>query len=156
MGGLPWAQLGAVKQDTARQQAENSQLHIRLIQEAEQHDRQEKAHYQQVKRLEDKIAELSYWKQSATEKLQLSERENVSLRRKVDGLVKLTDQLTAGVPHVTSNARCKARLPSACVYLSPPKGVMDPQAIAASVSATHTVGESNEGGVHFFAGQNQC
>ena len=88
--------MSAVKQDTTRQQAENSQLHIRLIQEAERYDRQEKSHYQVVKKLEDKVAELSYWKQTATEKLLAAERENSSLRKKMDGLIKLNDKLTSG------------------------------------------------------------
>lgn len=90
------AQFHAFSQEVARQQAENRQLHISLIQEAEKFDRAEKQHYQQVKKLEDKIAELSYWKQAASEKQQATERENASLRRKIDSLVKLTDKLTAG------------------------------------------------------------
>ena len=89
-------QVSAVRQDTVRQQAENSQLHIRLIQEAEKYDRQEKSHYQQTKKLEDKIAELTYWKQSASEKLVAAERESSSLRRKMEALVKLTDKLSSG------------------------------------------------------------
>jgi hypothetical protein len=86
----------AVNLDSARQQAENRQLHISIIQEAEKFDRQEKQHYQHVKKLEDKIAELSYWKQSASDKLLASEKENASLRRKIDSLIKLTDKLTSG------------------------------------------------------------
>lgn len=89
-------QFHAFSQEVARQQAESRQLHISLIQEAEKFDRAEKQHYQQVKKLEDRIAELTYWKQSASEKQQATERENASLRRKIDSLVKLTDKLTAG------------------------------------------------------------
>lgn len=89
--------MSSVRQDTSRQQSENSQLHVKLIQEAEKYDRQEKNHYQQVKKLEDKIAELSYWKHTATEKLLAAERENSGLRKKIDGLVKLNDKLTSGL-----------------------------------------------------------
>jgi hypothetical protein len=53
----------------------------------------------QVKRFEDRIAELSYWKQSATERLRHSERENDMLRRKIEGLVKLNDKLSSGDAH---------------------------------------------------------
>lgn len=88
----------------ARQQAESRQLHISLIKEAEKFDRAEKQHYQQVKKLEDRIAELTYWKQSASEKQQATERENASLRRKIDSLVKLTDKLTAGEDEWSSRA----------------------------------------------------
>lgn len=88
--------MSVVRQETARLQAENSQLHIRLIQEAEKFDRQEKSHYQQIKKLEDRIAELSYWKQSASEKLMAADKEASGLRRKIDGLVKLNDKLTSG------------------------------------------------------------
>jgi hypothetical protein len=103
-------QLNALLQDAARQQAENSQLHLSLIQEAERADKQQKQHYQQVKKLEDTVAELRYWKQAASDKIQAAERENTSLRRKMDGLVKLNDQLVSG----------ERRGERACVHASMP------------------------------------
>ena len=130
--------MSAVRQDTVRLQAENSQLHIRLIQEAEKYDRQEKSHYQQVKKLEDRIAELSYWKQSASEKLMAADRENSGLRRKIDGLVKLNDKLTSGRSPLTTH--CNRITPRECpalIYV----GSMDPQAIAPKISSPHGVGE---------------
>ena len=53
----------------------------------------------QVKAREDKIAELSFWKHTALEKLQAAERENLQLRKKVDELLRLTDQLSGGEWH---------------------------------------------------------
>ena len=94
---LTSSQVQTLKQDQAKQALENSQLHIQLIQEAERFERQERQHYQEKKRLEDKIAELSFWKQSATEKLQASAHESSDLRLKIDELIKINDKLTAGV-----------------------------------------------------------
>lgn len=89
---------------------ENSQLHIQLIQEAERFERQERQHYQEKKRLEDKIAELSFWKQSATEKLQSAASESSDLKAKIEELIKINDKLTSGA--------------------------MDPSAFAAKISIT--------------------
>ena len=141
--------MSAVRQDTTRLQAENSQLHIRLIQEAEKYDRQEKIQYQLVKKLEDRIAELSYWKQSAAEKLMAADRENAGLRKKMDGLVNLNDRLTSGVSlcHVgKKSGRClKSNFPVASSGLTAPEphsgpGSMDPQAIAPKISSPYDIG----------------
>lgn len=45
--------------------SENNQLHGELILEAERFDRLQKDSYQAVKRLEDKVAELTFWQQQA-------------------------------------------------------------------------------------------
>lgn len=97
-------------------QMENSQLHIRLIQEAEAHDRQLKQQYQDVKRLEGRIAELSFWKQTAQDKLAASERGNYALQLQLDDLVRLNDRLASGT--------------------------VDPQAVAARIAVTMPPSES--------------
>eukprot|EP00955_Chlamydomonas_euryale_P108639 365863-Chlamydomonas_euryale.AAC.4 len=79
------------------QKVEISQLHARLIREAEVHDQWQKQHYQDAKRLEDRIAELSFWKSTAGEKLTAAERTNAGLRSKVDELLRLNDRLSSGV-----------------------------------------------------------
>ncbi|GFR41794.1 hypothetical protein Agub_g2559, partial [Astrephomene gubernaculifera] len=88
--------LEAVRQESVRLQSENSQLHVLVMQHAERHDKQAKEHYQACKRLEDTIAELSYWKHHALEKLQAAERENNGLRKHCEELTKLTDRLASG------------------------------------------------------------
>lgn len=105
-------QLDGVRQDSVRQQSESSQLHLLLIQQAEKQERQDKEHYQVVKRLEDRISELSYWKHQAGEKLQAADRENASLRRRCDELLQLTDRLTKG-------ARCGWRCSTAALRRAP-------------------------------------
>lgn len=77
-------------------QAEQAQLHGLLVKANEHSGRVETEAYQQAKRLEDRIAELAFWKQAAAEKLAAGERENLALKAKVAELVKLTDQLAAG------------------------------------------------------------
>ncbi len=89
-------QLDVVRQDSVRLQSENSQLHLVLIQQAEKQERQDKEHYQALKRLEDKVSELSYWKHQAGEKLQAADRENASLKKRCQELLQLTDRLTKG------------------------------------------------------------
>lgn len=89
-------QLETVRQESVRLQSENSQLHVLVMQHVERHDEQAREHYQECKRLEDTIAELSYWKQLAGEKLLAAERENSGLRKRCDDLTKLTDKLATG------------------------------------------------------------
>ncbi|GAX72996.1 hypothetical protein CEUSTIGMA_g448.t1 [Chlamydomonas eustigma] len=88
--------ISAVRYDVNKQQVENTQLHLRLIKEAEHRDQQEKAHYQQIKRLENTIAELSFWKKTSVDKITESQRENDMLRQKIESLIALNDKLTAG------------------------------------------------------------
>lgn len=89
-------QLEALKQDSTKLQSENAELHVLLIKANESRNKDDKDAYQHHKRLEDRVAELSYWKSTATERMQAAERENLALRAKVDELLKLTDQLTSG------------------------------------------------------------
>lgn len=99
-------QMEAVRQDSTRLQSENSQLHVLVLQHTERHERQAREHYQECKRLQDAIAELSYWKHQAAEKMQAAERESSGLRKRCDELVKLTDRLTTGTSgHVPLSAR---------------------------------------------------
>lgn len=89
-------QLESVRQDSVRLQSENSQLHVLVMQHAERHEREAREHYTAVKRLEDTIAELSYWKHAAAEKLASADKENAGLRKRCQELAKLTDRLASG------------------------------------------------------------
>jgi hypothetical protein len=77
-------------------QAEHAQLHALLVKANEHSARTETDSYQTAKKLEGRIAELSFWKQAASEKMQVREKENLSLKAKVAELIKLMDQLSAG------------------------------------------------------------
>eukprot|EP00798_Chlamydomonas_sp_ICE-L_P012231 gene12231-15369_t len=85
-----------VQQDASKLQGENSKLHMLLISGAEKFDHAEKEHYQHVKRLEDRISELSFWKQSASEKMATLERENAQLKKKVGELTQMSEQVASG------------------------------------------------------------
>lgn len=85
-----------MRQDNTRLQSENAQLHVAVIKNQESQAQGDKDSYQQVKRLEDRIAELQFWRATALDKIQSTEKENLALKGKVDELVRLTDQLTAG------------------------------------------------------------
>ncbi|GFH18295.1 BLD10 protein, partial [Haematococcus lacustris] len=87
----------ALRQDVARLQSNNSSLLVQLKQAKEQNEHSDKGNYQTVKSLEDRIAELTFWQQSALSRLESSEKDNDALKAKVVELVKLTDQLTAGI-----------------------------------------------------------
>ncbi|KAJ9515516.1 hypothetical protein QJQ45_021666, partial [Haematococcus lacustris] len=87
----------ALRQDVARLQSNNSSLLVQLKQAKEQNEHSDKGNYQTVKSLEDRIAELTFWQQSALSRLESSEKDNYALKAKVVELVKLTDQLTAGI-----------------------------------------------------------
>ena len=89
-------QLEAVRKDSVRLQSENSQLHVLVMQQAERQERQAREHYQASKRLEDTIADLSYWKNVAAEKLVVADRENGALRRRCEELQQLINNLSAG------------------------------------------------------------
>ena len=86
-----------LKLDAGRVIAENSQLHVQLIQQAEQYDTREKDHYKHVKRLEDREAELSYWKHQAIDRFQKVDKENAELRKRVEQLLRLAEKRSQGV-----------------------------------------------------------
>ncbi len=86
----------ALKKDSATLQADNSQLHVMLIKAREENSATGKDSYQTTKKLEDRIAELSFWKQGALAQLQAAEKENAALKTKLQELVSKTDQLTSG------------------------------------------------------------
>lgn len=81
-----------VKQDCGRLSKENTQLHEQLIREAERYEQLQKDSYQHTKRLEDQVAELSYWRQQAVSRYEGVERDNQSLRKKVAELIKLGEK----------------------------------------------------------------
>jgi hypothetical protein len=86
-----------LKLDAGKVIAENSQLHVQLVQQAEQYDTREKDHYKHVKRLEDREAELSYWKHQAIDRFQKVERENSELKKRLEQLLKLAEKRSQGV-----------------------------------------------------------
>jgi chromosome segregation ATPase len=82
-------QMDGVKRDSARVINENNQLHVQLIREAEKYDAQQTKHYQKVKSLEGEIAELSFWKHQALNRMDASEKEVASLKGRLQELMKL-------------------------------------------------------------------
>ncbi len=125
-----------------RLQSENSQLHVLVMQQAERQERQAREHYQARKRLEDTIADLSYWKNVAAEKLVAADRENGALRRRSEELQHLIDKLTAG------GACCGGALPElltqACSCAKqvsvPCAGTATAPSVVAKVTATSPIG----------------
>lgn len=85
-------QLEVVKQDCGRLSKENTQLHEQLIREAERYEQLQKESYQRTKKLEDQVAELSYWKQQAISRYDGLEKDNQGLRKKVAELIKLGEK----------------------------------------------------------------
>jgi hypothetical protein len=82
-------QMDGVKRDSARVINENNQLHVQLIREAEKYDAQQTKHYQKVKSLEGEIAELSFWKHQALNRMDASEKDAASLKGRLQELMKL-------------------------------------------------------------------
>lgn len=89
-------QVEALKHDSSKLVAENSELRSQIIRANEGLQQHDKDAYQATKKLEDRIAELTYWKQTAADKMQAAERENSALLSKIAGLVALTDQMSSG------------------------------------------------------------
>lgn len=96
-------QVEAQRQELAKLQSENSILHQQLILAKENSKSADSAVYQETKRLEDKVAELTFWKQAAADKQRSLEKENAQLRNKVQELVSMTDQLSAGISRYVSS-----------------------------------------------------
>jgi len=92
------AQLEGSQRGAAQLQADQAELHALLVKANERGARLEADGYQQAKRLEARIAELTFWQQAAQDKLRAGERESGALRAKVAELVRLTDRLAAGAP----------------------------------------------------------
>lgn len=92
------AQLDIVKQDCGRVTAENNNLHVQLIEEAEKYEQLQKDSYQKIKKLEDKLAELSYWQQQAIGRYDVLEKDNAALRKRVAELLKMGEKRSKGTP----------------------------------------------------------
>eukprot|EP00878_Enallax_costatus_P036574 GHUV01041084.1.p1 GENE.GHUV01041084.1~~GHUV01041084.1.p1 ORF type:complete len:305 (+),score=105.84 GHUV01041084.1:203-1117(+) len=84
--------LEVVKQDCGRLSKENTQLHEQLIREAERYEQLQKESYQRTKKLEDQVAELSYWKHQALSRYDGLEKDNQGLRKRVAELIKLGEK----------------------------------------------------------------
>eukprot|EP00884_Botryococcus_braunii_P001453 jgi/Botrbrau1/11308/Bobra.0038s0069.1 len=89
----------ALKRDSARLTAENNQLHLQLMSQAEQHAASQRENYHQTKRLEDQLAELSFIKQKTIERYLALEQENEGLKEKL-GLI-LKSETTGAIEHLT-------------------------------------------------------
>jgi len=81
-----------VKQDAGRLSTENNQLHEQLILEAERYEQLQRESYQRTKSLEDKVAELSYWKQQAISRYDGLDRDNQALRKRIAELIKMGEK----------------------------------------------------------------
>lgn len=80
-------QVEVLKKDAGRLVAENNQLHVELIRDAERMQQYEKERYQEVKQLESQIAELSYWRNQTVEKFRCLEAENHGLKCRIEELM---------------------------------------------------------------------
>lgn len=85
-------QLEVVKQDAGRLSTENCQLHEQLIHEAERYEQLQRESYQRTKSLEDRVAELSYWKQQAISRYDGLDKDNQALRKRVAELIKMGEK----------------------------------------------------------------
>lgn len=81
-----------MKQDCGRLSKENTQLHEQLIHEAERYQQLQKESYQRTKKLEDQVAELSYWKNQAVNRYDALEKDNQGMRKRVAELIKLGEK----------------------------------------------------------------
>lgn len=81
-----------MKKDCARVIKENNALHVQIIQQAEQHNEQQLQHYQRVKELEKEISELSFWKHQAQSRLEVTEKENASVKERLKDLMNLGER----------------------------------------------------------------
>ncbi|CAL5228386.1 g11509 [Coccomyxa viridis] len=73
--------------DSERLAAENNHLHLRTIQETEKHKSQERVHLTMLRKLEDTVAELGFYKSSSAERHAAMEKENAGLRAKTQELL---------------------------------------------------------------------
>jgi predicted nuclease with TOPRIM domain len=92
-----------LKREAAQLASENNQLHLRLIKETEHSDLREREHYQQLKGLEGRVAELSFWKAKTQERFAALEAEKEGLRGRLQEL------LSDGAPD-----HCAGMMPSFC------------------------------------------
>lgn len=96
---LPTActQLDIVKQESSRLTNENNQLHAQLMAEADRLEEVQKSSYQQVKRLEDQIADLAFWKSQAVSRYEGLEKEHAAVKKRVAELVAIGEKRSKGV-----------------------------------------------------------
>jgi hypothetical protein len=85
-----------VKQDCSRLSNESNQLHAQLIREADRYEQLQKDNYKKVKKLEDEVAELTYWKSQAIHRYDGLEKDNSALRSKVAELIKQGEKRSKG------------------------------------------------------------
>lgn len=79
--------MDVLKKDAARITSENNNLHIELIQANEKIELLEREHYRQVKKLEDQIEELAYWKAQTVDQVRDLENANNGLKLKLQGIL---------------------------------------------------------------------
>lgn len=78
--------------DAGRLASENNQLHLQLLKAADVADKADREHYQQVKRLEAQVTELSCWKHQTAGRFHTLEHENAGLRAKVEEILRLGEK----------------------------------------------------------------
>jgi hypothetical protein len=86
---LSWLQADAVKKDCTRILKENNALHVQIIQQAEEHNAKQMEHYQRVKELEKEISELSFWQHQAQSRMEVTEKENASIKERLKDVMNL-------------------------------------------------------------------
>ncbi|KAK3289417.1 hypothetical protein CYMTET_3154 [Cymbomonas tetramitiformis] len=81
------AKLDVLYQDNARLLKENNALHLQLIKDAEGGDSKERRSSLTVKKLEDEIAELKFWKKQAIDRYLSLETSHDDLKKRLEELV---------------------------------------------------------------------
>lgn len=89
-------QVDASKQDLARLQNDNAQLHAQLVAAAEKQAKLQQEHYQNVKKMEDQVAQLSFWKQTAAQRYSELEGESDRLKARVAELLRAQEGRPSG------------------------------------------------------------
>lgn len=79
--------MDVLRKDASRITAENNKLHIELIQANEKIELLERDHYHQLKKLEDQIEELAYWKSQTVDKVRNLENTNDGLKLKLQTML---------------------------------------------------------------------
>ncbi|GMH37469.1 hypothetical protein BSKO_05342 [Bryopsis sp. KO-2023] len=90
------SQIQVLKKDSGRLVAENNDLHLELIRATEKFETREREHYQEIKKLENQITELAYWKAQTVEGFRAKESENSRLKEKLKDVLNLGASLKKG------------------------------------------------------------
>ena len=105
--------MDGLTRDAGRLASENNQLHLQLLKAADVADKTDREHYQEIKRFEGQVTELSCWKHQTAGRFHILEQENAGLRAKVEEILRL------GEKYPRRKAKHSAILPGQTFTLAP-------------------------------------